>query len=48
MLPETTLSHRESIVHRHVGHYTGMAIVQQSRLHSDICRVNLRRHLRML
>lgn len=46
LLPESTLSHRESIVLRHLGQYTGMYVVTQSHLHSDICRTHLRRNLR--
>lgn len=44
-LPETILSHRESVVERFLGYWTGLDAVRQSTLHNEICQTTLVRHL---
>ena len=44
-LPETILSHRESVVDRFLGYWTGLDAVRQSTLHNEICQTTLVRNL---
>ncbi len=44
-LPETILSHRESVVDRFLGYWTGLDAIRQSSLHNEICQTTLVRHL---
>ena len=44
-LPESKLSHRESVCDRFLGYWTGLDVVRQSQLHNDICRTTLVQNL---
>ena len=44
-LPENILSHRESVVDRFLGYWTGLDAVRQSTLHNEICQTTLVQNL---
>ncbi len=44
-LPETMLSHRESVCDRFLGYWTGLDAVRQSTLHNEICQTTLVQNL---
>ncbi len=44
-LPETVLSHRESVCDRFLGYWTGLDAVRQSTLHNEICQTTLVQNL---
>ena len=46
MLPESKLSHSLSLVEKHLGYYSGVDVILQSRQHSDVCRLQLTQNLR--
>ena len=46
MLPEHKLSHSAALVEKHLGYYSGVDTILESRLHADVCRILLTQHLR--
>lgn len=44
-LPESKLSHQDTIVDRHLGWYTGMDCIRGTHAHIDACKVQLKNHL---
>lgn len=44
-LPESIISHRESVCDRFLGFWTGLDVVRQSRLHNEICQTTLVQNL---
>ena len=45
MLPDTKLSHSIALVEKHLGWYSGVDTILESRQHSDVCRVQLTQNL---
>ncbi|MCJ1250222.1 hypothetical protein MMC30_007448 [Trapelia coarctata] len=44
-LPESRISHRESVCDRFLGYWTGLDVVRQSQLHNEICQTTLVQNL---
>lgn len=47
-LPESIISHRESVCDRFLGYWTGLDAVKQSTLHNEICQTTLVQNLPVL